>query len=125
MAIKCLTDNAADADERLINSIIESSHETLCAKVEETELDLGNLFGFIFCLETDISLMVMPLEKRASFIAELRDDVPEMFGEIAPWLCQVDSVEAMGMLRCVVGYCRDTQRGWARVRVQIHEGAQA
>jgi len=125
MAVKCLTDNASDADETWINLIIESAHEILCAQVEENGKPLTELFGFLFCVGEDISVIVMEIEKRAGLIVALQNDVPDMFEEVTPWLCEVDAVEAMGMLRCVVGCVQEEQRFWARVRVQLHEGAQA
>lgn len=125
--IELVVDFAAPGvNETLLESIVGSAHDVIASMTSDSGKTLGELFGLVFCLETQITSIVMPLEKRYDWIAELKQDDWDAFGRsVIPMIIAVTEVEAMGMLRLIVGYYQESRCYWARVRVQMHRGAQA
>ena len=117
---------APGVNESLVESIVGSAHDVIADMTRESGKTLAELFGLVFCLESAITSIVMPLEKRYDWIAEMKQDDWDAFGRsVIPMIVAVTEVEAMGMLRLVVGYYQAERCYWARVRVQMHQGAQA
>ena len=119
-----------DPMDREIADIVESAVESLRDSVNEGARPLDELFALVVLQKDQLVTFVGGVEVKDAMVDSLRkkfyEHDPKFFETLSGCLALVDSVKADGMLRSVVAY--ETPRhtaGFARVRVQLFEGAHA